>query len=104
MNTLIPATTAAVTTAAGAIKLDSSHYQFPVTIVANGLTGAETITVNITDDGVNYSPMLDYNTGTAVVLDATHNNVGIQFPADLQLVKSATVAAVAAGLSTAANA
>jgi len=104
MNTLIAATTAAVTTAAGAIKLDASHYQFPVTIIANGLAGTETVAVNISDDGVNYSLMMDYNTGTAVVLDATHNNVGIQFPADLRLVKSATAAAVAVGLSTATNA
>jgi len=104
MSILIAPTVAAVTTAAGAVKLDSSHYQFPCALVATGLAGVETCAVNISSDGVNYAGMDDYSTGTKVILDATHNNVLIPGPCDLQLVKSATAAAVAVGISTASAA
>jgi len=100
MSILIPAQTAAASSKVGEIK----HYQFPATFVADGLAGAETVAVHISANGTTFFPMLDYSTGLPVQLDATHNSLTIVSPANLQLVKSVSAAAVEVGISTAAKA
>ncbi|PCH52070.1 MAG: hypothetical protein COC22_04665, partial [Flavobacteriaceae bacterium] len=72
--------------------------------ISNGLAGAEVVNVLITDDGVNYSPLLNRSTGLAEQLTATSNTFSINAPANLRFEKSITTAAVGVGISSAITA
>jgi len=64
-------------------------------VVTFGLAGAETVDVQATPDGVNYT--------TIYTLDATTPSCSIQSPSTLRLVKAATAGVVVVGISTASN-
>jgi len=97
---LIPAQTAAVN---ADFNVDSSTHMPPCTLIANGLGAAESVAVQVSgDDGVTYAAAFDYSTGTAIVLDSTHNTVRLDSPGKYRVVKPTTAAAVGLAISTAA--
>lgn len=85
--------------------VDLSHYNAPCSITSNGLTGAETVAILVSDDGgATYAALFDYLTGLAVVLDATHNQTLIVAPGLYRVAKVLTAATVGVSISTSANA
>jgi len=91
------------TTATGAFRCDSTSYPLPVTIIAEGLAGAETVALNISaDGGSTYIPATD--AAGAILLTATSTNVSITSPGMYQVVKTATIAASSVAISTASAA
>lgn len=66
----------------------------PMSVVANGLTGSETVDIQVSIDGVNYSPLYDDANGL-VQLTATRNIIAIAAPGMFRAVKSATASPIA---------
>lgn len=74
---------------------------FPAAFVSNGLVGVEVVDILISDDGVNYAPLLNHQTGSPEQLTATSNTFIIAHPANLRFNKSITTALVGIGVSAA---
>lgn len=87
MKSIIAPTTSAATT-----KI-SINAGMRLTVSAGKLTGAETVTFQLDEDGVATLGDL-YQDGNLRQLTATHNAITIPGPIDLEVTKSVTAAAV----------
>lgn len=86
-RTLIEPTVAAVAT-----EVPLPDFKFPTTLIADGLAGAETVSVWLShDQGTTWQAYLVG--GAQLTLTATAPNVRVEGPAFLGVTKSATVAA-----------
>jgi len=79
----------------------SSSVNVPATLVAIGLAVNETVDVQISPDGVNYTNL--YVDRVQVQLTSTNNAVTIYGPGRYRVVKGVTVGPVTVGLLTAGS-
>ena len=88
----------AAATAGGEGEFGATAGRLPVTLFAPGLAGAETVDIQISQDGG--STFTDvYQNGAQVQLDATNNVISLFGPGHYKAVKSATSASVGVYLS-----
>ncbi len=93
---LIDPTTSAITDPV-IVKIDDNVA--PATLIAEGLTGVEVISVLVSNDG-GATTQQAFQNGTAVELTATNNTLSVNTPVTVGLIKPVTGSAAGVFLSS----